>query len=88
MNNSKWKPYSEIPDEGTFLVYAPNRENGRAPFFRSNNAICYRYKNIQGHVMCVINGHFDWDMPTPTLYADIDDLVAQLPIAATESENY
>lgn len=81
MSNSRWKPYSEIPDEGTFLVWAPARPDGRNPYTgNSNVAITTRRKNRIGQVIATIGGHFAFDLPTPHLYCKIDDLMEELPI--------
>lgn len=84
MTNSRWKPYSEIPKEGCFLVWAPDRPEryGRSvkPYVSGNTAICKRRLNAQGHVMTTIGGNFHFDVPTPELYTELDDLLAQLPI--------
>lgn len=84
MSNSKWKPFSDIPDNGSFLVWAPDRENGRKPYLRSNIAVATRHNGGGANVVNFICGHFQFDMPTPHLYCEMDDLIEQLPIAADQ----
>ena len=81
MSNSKWKPFSEIPDEGTFLVWAPKRPDGRGAYVGNRSiAIHTRQKNLQGQIIALTDGYFHWDVKTPVYYTEIDNLLEDLPI--------
>ncbi|MDE2096351.1 MAG: DUF551 domain-containing protein [Patescibacteria group bacterium] len=52
----EWQPIETAPESGSFLVWAPGKIGG------SQYAVC----NKRREGLCIIDGHFAWDMPKPT----------------------
>lgn len=55
-----WKPIETAPKEGCFLVYMPEARGGKKV------QVAYYHPNVN-----IIGNAFDFDMPKPTLWAEI-----------------
>lgn len=55
-----WKPIETAPEEGVFLVYMPVAREGKKV------QVANYHPNVK-----IIGNAFDFDMPRPTLWAEI-----------------
>lgn len=90
MSNSRWKPYSECPKNGTFLIWHPDVMNERthelrSPYLTGNISIASRCLNQMGSQIDIIDGKFCFDTYTPVLFADIvSEMENEIPLEYTE----
>ena len=57
-----WQEIETAPKTGVFLVYAPDRKDGRKPYVGGSNfAVMVRHENVT-----LVGGNFAFDVPSPT----------------------
>lgn len=75
--DEEWKPISDLPMKaGEWLVWAPNRKDGRKPYSagRSNYSVLARTINNVGVKVDLVDCHFVFDMPTPEKFRSIPEM--------------
>lgn len=62
-----WHDIETAPKTGVFLVYAPDRKDGRKPYVGGSNfAVMVRHENVT-----LVGGNFAFDVPSPTHWQSI-----------------